>query len=232
MLPTSIASSMRVSLGRSVPPRGLGRQWGSQGAEVGSDVEDGGGVGEGADGDVVDAGGADGGGVGEGEAAGGLEQRTRRGRVRGVLASAMPTARRIWSGVKLSSSTRSAPASSTSVSWPSESTSTSTGEPGPHRADRLERRRHSPGGDDVVVLHERGVRQRHAVVDAAAAAHGVLLEHPQARRGLAGVAHLGAGALERVGPLRGRGRDAGEVAEQVERGALGGEQVARAARAR
>ena len=41
---------------------------------------------------------------------------------------------------------------------------------------------------------------------------------------LAGVADPGAGALERVDPVRGRGGDAGEVAGEVERGALGGEQ--------
>ena len=53
------------------------------------------------------------------------------------------------------------------------------------------------GRGDVVVLDQGRVAERHAVVDAAAAADGVLLQRPQARRGLAGVADRGAGARRR-----------------------------------
>ena len=68
-------------------------------------------------------------------------------------------------------------------------------------------------------------RQTHPVVDPAAAAHGVLLQGPQQRHGLAGVADDRAGALDRVDPAPGQRGDAGQVAEQVQRGALGGEQL-------
>ena len=82
----------------------------------------------------------------------------------------------------LSSSTRSAPAVE-HLARPARrvSHSTSTGTPGNALAHRLERRRDAAGRDDVVVLDQRGVGQRHAVVDAAAAAHRVLLQRPQAR---------------------------------------------------
>ncbi len=49
------------------------------------------------------------------------------------------------------------------------------------------------------------------MVDAAAAADGVLLQGAQAGQGLAGVEDAGGRALERVDPVRRRGRDAGEV---------------------
>ena len=93
----------------------------------------------------------------------------------------------------------------------------------PHRVDR---RGDAAGRGDVVVLDQRRVAERHPVVDAAAAAHGVLLERPQARGGLAGVADRGAGAGDGVDPVPGQRRDAGQVADQVERGPLGGEQRA------
>ncbi len=126
--------------------------------------------------------------------------------------------------VMLSSSTRSAPASSTSRTCSTVSHSTSTGTPGEALAHGREGRGDPAGGDDVVVLDERGVGQRHAVVDAAAAPHGVLLERAQPGRRLAGVADARAGAVDRVDPGGGERRDAGQVAQQVERGALGGEQ--------
>ena len=91
-------------------------------------------------------------------------------------------------------------------------------------------RHHAAGGDHVVVLDHRHVAQREPVVDAPAAPDGVLLQGTQARQGLAGVQHPGAGALERVDPASGGRGDAGEVAGQVEGGALGGEQPAGGAR--
>ena len=62
-----------------------------------------------------------------------------------------------------------------------------------------------------------------AVVDATTAADGVLLEGAQARQRLAGVQDLGGGPLQRGDPVGGGRRDAGQVAREVERGALGGE---------
>ena len=93
--------------------------------------------------------------------------------------------------------------------------------PGPFQrcADR-------PGRCDVVVLDQHGVAEAEAVVHPAPAAHGVLLQQPQARQRLAGVADPGAGAGDGVDPGRGGRGDAGEVAEQVERGPFGGEQPA------
>ena len=89
----------------------------------------------------------------------------------------------------LSSSTRSAPASSTSASCVGEgSTSTSTGTSGNAARTALERRADTAGRHHVVVLDQRGVGQGHAVVDAAAAAHRVLLQRAQPRGRLAGVA--------------------------------------------
>lgn len=96
------------------------------------------------------------------------------------------------------------------------------GEPLPYRLECLG---DPAGGDHVVVLDERGVRERHPVVDTAAAAHGVLLQGAQTRCRLTGVAHLRAGALQCVGPRARGGRDAGEPAQEVERAALPGQQV-------
>ena len=87
---------------------------------------------------------------------------------------------------------------------------------GPRRTPRVS----EPGGELVVVLDHRDVVQAHALVGAAAAAHGVLLQGAQPRRGLAGVEDHRAGALEGVGPAAGVRGDAGEPAEQVQQGAL------------
>ena len=93
------------------------------------------------------------------------------------------------------------------------------------RADRVVRRHHAARGDHVVVLDHGPVGQAHPVVEAAAAADGVLLQRAPAGQRLAGVEDPRAGALERIDPGGGRGGDAGEVAGEVERGALGGEQA-------
>ena len=86
----------------------------------------------------------------------------------------------------LSSSTRSAPAPTASGRSSSESHSTSTGRSGYAARTARERRGHAAGGDHVVVLDQRGVRQRHPVVGAAAAAHRVLLQRAQARQSSCG----------------------------------------------
>ncbi len=76
----------------------------------------------------------------------------------------------------------------------------------------------------MVVLDQGGVRQRHPVVDAAAGAHRCLLQRTQAGGGLAGVADARPGAVDGVDPGPGERRDAGQVAQQVERRALRGQQ--------
>ena len=92
-------------------------------------------------------------------------------------------------------------------------------------ADRLEGRDDPAGREHVVVLDHRQVDEAEPVVDAAAAAHGVLLQGAEAGQGLAGVEHPGLGALERGHPVRGGGGDAGEVRGEVQGGALGGQQA-------
>ena len=84
----------------------------------------------------------------------------------------------------------------------------------------------APGRGDVVVLHQRHVEQAHAMVDPAPAAHGVLLERPQAGRGLACVAHPGTGSGQCLDPAVRQRRHARQVTQQVERGAFGGEEQA------
>jgi hypothetical protein len=63
-----------------------------------------------------------------------------------------------------------------------------------------------------------------SLIGASAAAYGVLLEVAQSREGLAGVAHDAAGAGHGVDPRPGGGGDPGQMADQVEEGALGAEQ--------
>ena len=107
-----------------------------------------------------------------------------------------------------------------------ESTSISTGMPPCRARTAANASATPPAASDVVVLDEGGVGQAHAVVGAAAAAHGVLLEGAQPGHRLARVAHDAAGAGERIGPTPRQGGDAGEVAQQVQRRALGREQGA------
>ncbi len=95
------------------------------------------------------------------------------------------------------------------------------------RTDRTQRGEHRPCGRDVVVLDERLVAETHAVVDAAADAHRVLLQCAKAGQRLAAVADLRLGALHRVDPLRRGGRDARQVAQNIEHRPFGGEQPAR-----
>ena len=76
---------------------------------------------------------------------------------------------------------------------------------------------------DVVVLDQDRVGEIRAMVRAAAAGDGELVEPPQARRGLARVEDLDARALDRRDVPAGGGGDARHPLQQVERGALGGQ---------
>ncbi len=87
---------------------------------------------------------------------------------------------------------------------------------------------HSASGDDVVFLDQDAVVEADAVVGAAADADRVFLCQPQAGQGLAGVDDLGAGAGHGVDIAAGEGGGAREQLQEVERGAFGGEQRARA----
>ena len=80
------------------------------------------------------------------------------------------------------------------------------------------------GGGDVVVFDEDVLAEGGAVVHAAAAAHGVFLECAPAGCGLARIDDAGGGAGEGIrvaARLRG---DAGEALNEIEGGALGGEE--------
>ena len=79
---------------------------------------------------------------------------------------------------------------------------------------------------DMVVLDHRSVEEAHAMVDPATAANGVLLQCPQARKRLSGVADHGAGSGKCRDPPCSLGGNPREMAEQVERTSLGGEQQA------
>ena len=74
---------------------------------------------------------------------------------------------------------------------------------------------------DVVVLDQDRVVEAEAVIEAAAAAHGVFLERAQPRRGLARAADARARAGDAAHEFMRRGRDAREMAEKIERDALG-----------
>ena len=157
--------------------------WRSGQQQVQAEVEGRAGVGQRADGDEVDA---------------GLRDRARpcpaAGRRwppagRRGTGRARATAARRSARPMLSSRMSPAPAASASRTWSRCRTRPRAAGPARRRArPRIAaadpaRRRH------VVVLDQRGVAEAHAVVDPAAAAHGVLLQLAQPGRGLAGVAH-------------------------------------------
>ena len=79
------------------------------------------------------------------------------------------------------------------------------------------------GGEngEVIVFDEDGVREREAVVVAAAAADGVALEEAERRCGFAGVDDAGVGAGGLFYKLRGEGGDTREALDEVEGDALG-----------
>ena len=132
---------------------------------------------------------------------------------------------RASSGVgRLSSSRNRAPAPTASSAWSRVSASTWMVTSGNRARMASIAAAHRPRGDHVVVLDHRDVVQPHALVDAAAAAHRVLLERAQPRGRLAGVEHARARALERVRPAARVGRDARRPRREVEQRPLGDEQ--------
>ncbi len=108
--------------------------------------------------------------------------------------------------------------------------SISTGTPSGGGGQRAARGLSHPAAQrGVVLLHQHRVEETGAVALAAARHHGLLLEGPQAWRGLARVQDSRPGPLDRPHvPCRHRG-DARKPAEQVQGGALGGEDPRRAA---
>ena len=75
----------------------------------------------------------------------------------------------------------------------------------------------------MVVFDEHPVVEAGPVVAGAAQAHGVFLQGPPARGGLAGVHQGRFGAGDQAHHLPGKGGDAGEALEEIEGGALAGE---------
>ena len=91
------------------------------------------------------------------------------------------------------------------------------------RAGAAERREYSAGGLDVVVLDQHGVIEAETVVDAAACAHGVFVQQPQPRRGLAGIGKAGTIRTGDGGKRMGAGGDAGKMLKQIQREAFAGQ---------
>ena len=100
------------------------------------------------------------------------------------------------------------------------------------RPRALQHRCDAAGDRDVVVLDQDRIVEPEAVIEAAAAAHGIFLERAQARRGLAGAAdaQLRAGGMAHI--IGGERGDAGQPADEIQRGALAGQHRARRARNR
>ncbi len=132
-----------------------------------------------ADRQVVDAGLGDGPGAVQRQPAGRLELGPAGDELDGMRAGRRASCCRAGGSV--------APASSASSTCSTVSHSTSTSTSGNSSRTARTPRPTPPAASDVVVLDERRVGEPHAVVGAAAAAHGVLLQRPQARAGLAGV---------------------------------------------
>ena len=80
------------------------------------------------------------------------------------------------------------------------------------------------GRQDVVFLDQNGVIEAESVVAAAAAKYGEFLRAAQAGQRLAGIDDLRARAGDGVGELAGLGRHAGEQLQEVEGGALAGQE--------
>ena len=77
---------------------------------------------------------------------------------------------------------------------------------------RLEHRGKAAAEGDVIVFDEDAVLQIEAVIDAAAAADGVFIEHAEAGDGFAGVEDLGFCAGDGFDELVGEGGDAASCA--------------------
>jgi hypothetical protein len=86
----------------------------------------------------------------------------------------------------------------------------------------LEHRADAAGDGDVVVLDQHGIVEAEAVVETAAAAHGVLLQGAQARRRLAGAANAHARARDAAHEFMRRRRHSGKMADEIERHPFGG----------
>ncbi len=76
------------------------------------------------------------------------------------------------------------------------------------------------GKRDVILLDQDRVIEAEAVVDTPARCHRRLLQRPQPRGCLARIEDLGAAAAHTLNEACRQRRDAGEMAEQVERGAF------------
>ena len=93
----------------------------------------------------------------------------------------------------------------------------------PARTAALDGRRNRAGGRDVVVLDENHVVEPGAVIGAASAPDRVLLQSSPARGRLARVEDDGLGPADRIHEPPGCGGDARQPLDEVEGGALGGE---------
>jgi hypothetical protein len=79
-------------------------------------------------------------------------------------------------------------------------------------------------GGNMVFLDQERVEQADPMVVAATAAHRVLLGQAQARNGLTGIEQPGCGAADEIGVAGGPGRGARQQLDEIQHGALGGQQ--------
>ncbi len=94
----------------------------------------------------------------------------------------------------------------------------------------LEHRFDAAGDCDVVVLDQHRIIKAEAVIITAAAANRIFLQRPQSRRRFARTDHARFGVRNPLDELRGRGGNAGQMTDEIKRGALGAENGARIAR--
>ena len=96
--------------------------------------------------------------------------------------------------------------------------------PGGLTANNIDGCGDSPSPGQVVFFQHRGVIQAHAVVDATTTTHGVFLEQPQPRRGLACVGQSNPCAVQLGHQLARRSRNPREAHCQIESGSLSSHQ--------
>ncbi len=93
----------------------------------------------------------------------------------------------------------------------------------PHAIDGLLQGFQVASGCQVIVFDHDGVVEPEAMIDAAAGEHGLFFDQAPARRGFARVPDFDGIRLHRLYVAGGHGGDTGEALEEVQCGALGGE---------
>ena len=77
-------------------------------------------------------------------------------------------------------------------------------------------------GGEMIILHQHGIMETHAVIDAASGLDRLFLEPSPAGSSLAGVKQVHSRSCHGIGMAAGKGGDAAQAAQEVERSPLGG----------